>query len=93
MTHTATAVLDLEKVKNLFEEAAPAYQSAHPYPFGFFDNFLENDAAHAAMNAFPGVKDDGWIHYVHVNEKKHGLNKMDMIPADLQEVIKALNSE
>jgi hypothetical protein len=95
MTHTtvAPAVLDLGKISKTFEDAASTYQSAHPYPFGVFDNFLEKDAAYAAMQAFPGVKDDGWIHYVHVNEKKHGLNKMDMIPADLQEVIKALNSD
>lgn len=95
MTHTTTApaILDLEKCSKLFKDAASDYQKAHPYPFGFFDNFLEPEAARAAMNAFPGVKDDGWIHYVHVNEKKHGLNKMDMIPADLQEVIKALNSD
>ncbi|MBV6442653.1 MAG: hypothetical protein EPGJADBJ_04374 [Saprospiraceae bacterium] len=95
MTHTQTApvALDLEKCKKIFEDAAPAYQKAYPYPHGFFDNFLEKEAAYAAMHAFPGVKDEGWIHYVHVNEKKHGLNKMDMIPADLQEVIKALNSD
>jgi hypothetical protein len=95
MTHTTTAsgILDLEKCGKIFEDAALTYQQAHPYPFGVFDNFLETAAANAAMNAFPGVKDDGWIHYVHVNEKKHGLNKMDLIPPDIQEVIKALNSD
>lgn len=89
----APAILDMEKCSKLFDDAAGAYQSAHPYPFGAFDNFLEPEAARAAMKAFPGVKDEGWIHYVHVNEKKHGLNKMDMIPGDIQEVIRALNSE
>ena len=92
-TQTRQAILDLEKWSRKFEEYAPTYQQAYPYPFGSFDDFLEPEAARAAMNAFPGVKDDGWIHYVHVNEKKHGLNKMDMIPPDIQEVIKALNSE
>lgn len=92
-TTTAPVILDLEKCSKLFDRSASAYQSAQPYPFGVFDNFLEPEAARAAMNAFPGVKDEGWIHYVHVNEKKHGLNKMDMIPGDIQEVIRALNSE
>jgi len=92
-TQTRQAILDLEKWSRKFEEYAPTYQQAYPYPFGSFDDFLEPEAARAAMNAFPGVKDEGWIHYVHVNEKKHGLNKMDMIPPDIQEVIKALNSE
>ena len=90
---TTQAILDLEKWSRKFEEYASTYQQAYPYPFGSFDDFLEPEAARAAMNAFPGVKDDGWIHYVHVNEKKHGLNKMDMIPTDIQEVIKVLNSE
>lgn len=92
-TQTKQTILDLEKWSRKFEEYAPTYQQAYPYPFGSFDDFLEPEAARAAMNAFPGVKDEGWIHYVHVNEKKHGLNKMDMIPPDIQEVIKALNSE
>jgi hypothetical protein len=93
--HTATApmILDLDKWSKLCSDTASAYQSAHPYPFGFFDNFLEPEAATAAMHAFPGVKDDGWIHYVHVNEKKHGLNKTDLIPPDIREVIETLNSE
>ncbi len=94
MTSTTTrqSILDLEKWSRKFEEYASTYQQAYPYPFGSFDDFLEPAAARAAMNAFPGVKDDGWIHYVHVNEKKHGLNKMDLIPSDIQDVIKTLNS-
>ncbi|MBK8196069.1 MAG: 2OG-Fe(II) oxygenase [Lewinellaceae bacterium] len=91
-TQTAQAVLDLDRWSKTFASSAAAYQKAYPYPFASFDNFLEPEAARAAMNAFPGVKDDGWIHYVHVNEKKHGLNKMDLIPEDIREVIKVLNS-
>ena len=92
-TQTARTILDMEKWGKIFADSAPAYQQAHPYPFAFFDNFLTPEAAQAAMDAFPGVKDEGWIHYVHVNEKKHGLNKMDMIPPDIQDVIRELNSE
>ncbi len=90
---TKKQILDLNKWATLFEEAAPAYQHADPYPFAQFDNFLEDWAARRAMESFPAVKDQGWIHYVHVNEKKHGLNKMDLIPPFLQEVIRELNSE
>jgi Rps23 Pro-64 3,4-dihydroxylase Tpa1-like proline 4-hydroxylase len=90
---TSPAIINFEHWKTQFEGAADQYQQAHPYPFGVFDNFLEIDAAREAMNAFPGVQDQGWIHYVHVNEKKHGLNKMDLIPEPIQQVIKALNSD
>lgn len=86
-------ILDLAKWEQVFKKEAAGYQAAHPFPFGQFENFLEEWAAHRAMNAFPKVKDEGWIHYVHVNEKKHGLNKMDLIPPFIQEVIRVLNSD
>lgn len=90
---TAEQIIDLKKWEKRFEEQADAYQRAHPYPHAQFDDFLEAWAARRAMNAFPKVKDEGWIHYVHVNEKKHGLNKMDLIPDFIQEVIRQLNSD
>lgn len=86
-------ILNLEKWKEICEKNASNYQQAHPYPFGQFESFLEEWAAKEAMNAFPRVQDQGWIHYVHVNEKKHGLNKMDLIPPFIQEVIRELNSD
>ncbi|MCB0629444.1 MAG: 2OG-Fe(II) oxygenase [Saprospiraceae bacterium] len=88
-----SAIIDTDKWAALARENAPAYQSAQPYPHAQFDDFLENGAAEKAMHAFPKVGGEGWIHYLHVNEKKHGLNKMDRIPGYLQEVIRALNSE
>jgi len=87
------SILDLEKIKTRFAGQARSYQQALPFPFARFDDFLEPEAARTAMEAFPKVEDEGWIHYVHVNEKKHGLNKMDSIPPYLQEVIRALNSD
>lgn len=90
---TKEQILDLKKWESKFEEHASTYQQAHPYPYAQFENFLEDWAARKAMDSFPAVKDAGWIHYLHVNEKKHGLNKMDLIPSFIQEVIKELNSE
>ncbi len=86
-------ILDLDKWEKICKENAANYQQAHPYPFGQYDNFLEEWAAREAMGAFPRVQDQGWIHYVHVNEKKHGLNKMDLIPSFIQQVITELNSD
>ncbi|HMQ48165.1 MAG TPA: 2OG-Fe(II) oxygenase [Saprospiraceae bacterium] len=90
---TLVPLISLERWAEQFEANAKAYQSASPYPYAQFEDFLEGWAAKKAMEAFPKVKDEGWIHYLHVNEKKHGLNKMDMIPPFLQEVIRALNSD
>lgn len=87
------SILNIEKWRDTFKASNKDYLSAAPYPHAQFENFLENWAAEEAMKAFPGVKDSGWIHYIHVNEKKHGLNKMDLIPPFIQEVIKTLNSD
>lgn len=35
---------------------------------------------------------DGWINYVHYNEKKRGLNKLDLLPAAIKRTINELNS-
>ncbi|MDX2136406.1 MAG: 2OG-Fe(II) oxygenase [Saprospiraceae bacterium] len=90
---TAHSILDLSRWEKQCAEAAAGYRQAHPYPHAYFNDFLEPWAAKQAMEAFPPVKDDGWIHYVHVNEKKHGLNKMDLLPPFIQDVIRQLNSD
>jgi len=90
---TQQKILDLKKWEAIVDQQARDYQKAHPFPYGQYENFLENWAAQKAMNAFPPVKDSGWIHYVHFNEKKHGLNKMDLIPPFIQAVIRELNSD
>ena len=87
------SIVDRGSWDRKFAAHAESYRSAMPYPHAQFDDFLEPKAAKKAMESFPGVKDSGWIHYIHVNEKKHGLNKMDLIPPFLQEVIQALNSD
>ncbi len=90
-TATDTQIINLERFSYRLNELETAYQSAQPYPHIQIDNFLEEEAAIRAMNEFPGVTDEGWIHYVHVNEKKHGLNKMDRLPPFIRQVIEQLN--
>lgn len=90
---TKSSIIDMDKWATLAQNNADDYQAAEPYPYAKFDNFLEPWAVKEAMLNFPKVGGEGWTHYLHVNEKKHGLNKMDRIPDFLQEVIQALNSE
>ena len=68
-------VFDIGKIKAAFRSKEKQYQSASPFPNTFIDDFINEEAASKALEAFPRVKDQGWIHYMHVNEKKHGLNK------------------
>ncbi len=86
-------ILDLDRWEQQLPRLVDEYRKAEPFPFTAIDDFLENDAATEAMRAFPRIEDDGWIHYVHVNEKKHGLNKMDRLPPYLRTVIEDLNSD
>ncbi len=63
------------------------YRDANPYPHIMLDDFIATDMINTLWNDFPRVKDAGWIHYVHVNEKKHGLNKLALLPQSIQDVI------
>lgn len=87
------AVLNLTKIQDTFSNHASMYQNASPFPSIFLEDFIEEEAANKALDAFPKVQDEGWIHYVHVNEKKHGLNKRDLLPEPIREVIDAFNSK
>ena len=89
----ASSILDIEHWHGQLESLSQLYQTDQPFPHITLDNFLEGKAATKAMQAFPAVRDEGWIHYVHVNEKKHGLNKMELLPKFIQELIKVLNSK
>lgn len=88
----ATSLIDLNRWRAALPVLTPAYRGGNPYPHITLENFLEPEAALAALAAFPAVQDAGWIHYVHVNEKKHGLNKLDLLPPAIQQVIGALNT-
>ena len=85
-------IFDLQRWKSRLEEDRAKYQSVDPYPHIYVEDFLEEWAANKALNDFPKVEDEGWIHYVHVNEKKHGLNKLELLPPFIREVIAELNT-
>lgn len=85
-------IFDYSNWEKQVETNTATYQGAHPYPHIQLDNFLEPWAAEKALAEFPSVKDEGWIHYVHINEKKHGLNKLELLPPFIQEVIREMNS-
>lgn len=85
-------IFDLDRWSATLPMLRKAYRQTEPYPHLILENFLEPEAAENALAAFPAVQDAGWIHYVHVNEKKHGLNKMELLPPSIQTVVRYLNS-
>jgi len=63
-----------------------------PYPHIAIDNFLNAEIIEKVLADFPAVHDQGWIHYLHFNERKHGLNKKDLLPDSAKSLISELNS-
>jgi Rps23 Pro-64 3,4-dihydroxylase Tpa1-like proline 4-hydroxylase len=85
-------ILDYNKFNNV-KTIANTYQNAKPFSHIILDDFFEKNEALKALKVFPEIKNEGWIHYVHVNENKHGLNKLDLIPNDIKNgILKELNS-
>lgn len=84
-------IFDLQKWNVTLPENTRKYRQVQPYPHIVLDSFLEEWTAEKALSEFPAVKDVGWIHYVHVNEKKHGLNKADVLPSLIRTLFQGLN--
>lgn len=85
-------IFDYERWENKLPELKKSYQNENPYPHIVMDNFLEPEAIEHLLSVFPPIGDNGWIHYMHYNEKKHGLNKIELLPPFVQQVIKELNT-
>jgi hypothetical protein len=90
---TATRIIDLDLWEGRLPKLMDTYRNGKPFPFIILDALLDPASALQAFQAFPPVQDKGWIHYVHVNARKHGLNKMDRIPPYLGAVIQKFNSD
>lgn len=90
---TATQVFDYAKWSNRLPELSKEYQNADPYPHIVMENFLNPEVLNECIEEFDKLNEsDGWINYVHFNEKKRGLNKIDMIPPTIRHTIDELNS-
>jgi hypothetical protein len=70
-----------------------SYQSASPYPHIVIDNFLHPEILAECIREFDALNSsDGWINYVHYNERKRGLNKAELLPASIRHTIDTLNT-
>ena len=93
MIQTAEQVVDLDRHRLQLATLKEKYQHADPYPHIVIENFLNPDVLDKCITEFNALNDtDGWINYVHYNEKKRGLNKLELLPAHIQKTIQALNT-
>jgi Rps23 Pro-64 3,4-dihydroxylase Tpa1-like proline 4-hydroxylase len=90
-TPAATQQSRFESLTARLDQLATEYRRNLPFPYIQLDGFLDAETAQRVADAFPPV-DAAWIHYLHLNEKKHGLNKRAMLPAAIDQLITDLNS-
>lgn len=93
LTTAASQILDLEAYTRQLPELQTRYQQADPYPHIVLDNFLNPELLSKCVDEFDQLNNsDGWINYVHFNEKKRGLNKAELLPLQIRSTIEALNT-
>ncbi len=68
------------------------YGAAEPFPHVVLDQFLPLEAADGVLAEFPQEAGGKWIHYLHVNEKKRGLNDWAAFGPVTRALLEELNS-
>jgi hypothetical protein len=90
---TQTQIFDYTQWNSRLPELSRKYQQAAPYPHIVLENFLDPGALNDCISEFNKLNEtDGWINYKHYNEKKRGLNKLDLLPPAIAGTINELNS-
>jgi hypothetical protein len=90
---TQTQIFDYSKWNSRLPELSRQYQGASPYPHIVLENFLDPEVLDDCITEFNTLNEtDGWINYKHYNEKKRGLNKLDLLPETIKGTINELNS-
>ena len=93
MIQNAHLVIDLGQYRSRLPELNKKYEKADPYPHIVIENFLNPETLEECIREFDTLNEtDGWINYVHFNEKKRGLNKLELLPKSIQRTIQELSS-
>lgn len=71
---------------------ADPFASADPFPHLVLPGFLDDALARRAADAFPSDVDERWTSYLHYNERKYGMTRLEAFPSPLRELTEALCS-
>jgi hypothetical protein len=91
-TKTPLPLLDIGRFEQDIERLHSEYQSAAPYPHIVIDDFLEPEAAKAAIAEFPSLDPERWNNYLHVNERKFSHTDSSTWGPTLRQILEELNS-
>ena len=75
------------------DEKASTYRSARPFPHIVLDGVLDGATFDRAVKEFPGIRDEFWQGYLHVNETKYSNTQPDTWGPTLNAVAKEFCSE
>jgi Rps23 Pro-64 3,4-dihydroxylase Tpa1-like proline 4-hydroxylase len=83
---------NIERWHQLLTQQQEGFLNNKPFPYLIVDDFLSTIEARKAARSFPNSDEGLWTNYIHVNEKKYGLNKRALIPPALLNIIDDLQS-
>ena len=83
---TALQLVDMTRLTADLDRATEHYRAAQPFPHVVLDDVLRPSAFEAAVAGFPGIDDEFWKGYVHVNETKFSNTQTDTWAPSLQAV-------
>ena len=82
----------LMKLETLAQQKAEQYRNNKPFPNIYFDNFLPQEVAGAALKGFPTPKQLAWNEFDNPNEKKLEFRVVEKLPSAVRDVLYFLNS-
>ena len=81
-------LIDMPRLEQDLDAKAAAYRSASPFPHIVLDGVLRPEAFDKAAGEFPGIRDEFWKGYLHVNETKYSNTQPDTWGPTLHDVAK-----
>ena len=79
-------LVDFAALESDLDAAAASYAAADPFPHTVIDDVLRPEVFDKAVAEFPGMKDEFWKGYLHVNETKYSNTEPDTWGPTLHDV-------
>ncbi|MDF1603139.1 2OG-Fe(II) oxygenase [Nocardioides sp. YIM 152315] len=86
-------LVDYEALEADLDAASAAYRAADPFPHTVVDNVLTPVVFDKAVAEFPGIEDEFWKGYLHVNETKYSNTEPDTWGPTLHDVAQEFCSQ
>jgi hypothetical protein len=85
--------LDAARLWAAVEADRLRYQTAAPFPHIVLDGILRPEVASTLAAEFPRVDHRIWKHHLHLHSHKFACNRIEVMPAPFQAVLRELNSK